>query len=211
MRALVLAALAWVLSAACRADEAGRFDYYLLTLSWAPAFCASHGQRPDAGEECGSKRFGFVVHGLWPQFKRGFPQSCSTSTPELPEQVVEEVLPIMPSHQLIEHEWRKHGTCSGLDAEGYFGLLEQLFAGLSVPDRFDAPEQAFSVAPKEVRRAFLEANPSLAAQGVVVPCSGKWLEEVQICFDKAGSPMACGTDVAKKSCKRSKLVVRPLR
>jgi ribonuclease T2 len=66
---LILAALAasgvWQ-SAAARHhrhsdDEAGQFDYYLLSLSWSPAFCL---QSPGAAECDGPRRFGFIVHGL---------------------------------------------------------------------------------------------------------------------------------------------------
>jgi|SRR5579859_7038788 len=163
--------------------EAGQFDSYLLTLSWSPAFCAAHGNQANASEQCGSERFGFVVHGLWPQYERGYPESCQVDNAELPEDVVTQMLPIMPSHPLIEHEWEKHGTCSGLDAAGYFGFVEQLFAGITVPDRFDAPDKAFQIAPKDVRRAFLKVNPALMAEAIVVPCKGKFLEEVRICYD----------------------------
>ena len=45
--------------------EPGTFDYYLLSLSWSPAYCLSD---PGAAECNGPRRFGFIVHGLWPQY-----------------------------------------------------------------------------------------------------------------------------------------------
>ena len=53
--------------------EPGKFDYYVLALSWSPEFCHSH----PANAQC-SGHFGFVVHGLWPQFVDGYPEHCST-------------------------------------------------------------------------------------------------------------------------------------
>lgn len=49
-------------------------DYYMLALSWSPAFCekqrAQYGNNlPDSAQyQCSTKnQFGWVVHGLWPQ------------------------------------------------------------------------------------------------------------------------------------------------
>src|SRR5229473_2691520 len=66
-----------VAAMAQRAGKPGEFDYYLLTLSWSPQFCAGHWNDPQC---TGPRKFGFVVHGMWPQFKNGsWPESCSTS------------------------------------------------------------------------------------------------------------------------------------
>lgn len=191
--------------------QAGKFDYYLLTLSWSPAFCSAHSGQGNAREQCGQKRYGFVVHGLWPQYKRGYPQSCDVDDPDLPESVVQRVLPIMPSHPLIEHEWSKHGTCSGLGAQGYFGLVEQIYSKIAVPSQFDAPRRAFSLSPKEVKQSLLDANPRLTEDAIVVPCKSKMLEEVRICYTKDGGPQTCAADVKKADCRRPTLIVQPLR
>ena len=57
----------------------GHFDYYLLTLSWAPQFCATH-QANMSSSECDPKRhYGLVVHGLWPQNDNGsYPLECGS-------------------------------------------------------------------------------------------------------------------------------------
>jgi ribonuclease T2 len=56
---------------------AGVFDYYLLTLSWSPTFCLTH--KDDV--QCSGKGYGFVLHGLWPQYaKGGWPESCPPLT-----------------------------------------------------------------------------------------------------------------------------------
>jgi ribonuclease T2 len=192
-------------------QQAGKFDYYLLTLSWSPAFCSMHQGQGGAREQCGQKRYGFVVHGLWPQYKRGYPQSCETDNPDLPDKVVERVLPIMPSHPLIEHEWAKHGTCSGLAAQEYFGLVEKFYSGITVPASFEAPRRAFSISPGDLKQRLLDANPGLTEDAIVVPCKSKMLEEVRICYSKEGAAQSCAADVKKAECRRPSLIVQPLR
>ncbi len=68
---LVLTALA---DAAPRHQgQAGDFDFYVLSLSWSPTFCLTHPQ----DQQCTGKGYGFVLHGLWPQYARGgWPASC---------------------------------------------------------------------------------------------------------------------------------------
>ncbi len=86
----------------------GQFDYYLLTLSWSPTYCATH-RGPAAREECGQHR-GFIVHGLWPQNENGtWPALCRDVQPMSRERVAKE-LPIMPNAEMIAHEWEKHGS-----------------------------------------------------------------------------------------------------
>jgi len=100
----------------------GTFDYYVLSLSWSPEYCAtSGGNAPNGDLQCrGAKKYGFVLHGLWPQYaKGGWPTTCST-TRAVPPEVIDRVLPIMPSRALPQHEWDKHGTCSGKDVGAYF-------------------------------------------------------------------------------------------
>ena len=99
-----------------REHEAGRFDYYVLVLSWSPTYCALGEQRSDP--QCsprGDRPYAFVLHGLWPQHERGWPQDCRTrERPFVPRPTIDRMLDIMPSRRLVIHEYRKHGTCSGL-------------------------------------------------------------------------------------------------
>ena len=57
----------------------------VLSLSWSPSWCATKaGQRDE--DQCGSgKKFGFIVHGLWPQYARGEkPDQCPDAKLGLP-------------------------------------------------------------------------------------------------------------------------------
>ncbi len=58
-----------------RQNEPGKFDFYVLSLSWSPSFCASaHDNGRSGGAQCGTRPYSFVVHGLWPQYEKGFPE-----------------------------------------------------------------------------------------------------------------------------------------
>jgi ribonuclease T2 len=168
------------------------FDYYLLDLSWSPQYCASKGSSAEP-QQCGpDKHFGFVVHGLWPQYENGkWPQNCSTE--KVSAQVVDSMLDIMPSRKLIQHEWQKHGTCSGLGVDGYFNTVRQTFTGLSFPERYRTPEKPLVVKKQQFIADLLAANPTLTADALVLKCTKNALVEVGICLDKDGkTPRKCG-------------------
>ena len=76
----VMAALALAAApAAAAGDEAGRFDYYVLALSWSPTWCALDGDARGA-DQCDPRHdFGWTLHGLWPQYEEGYPQDCATT------------------------------------------------------------------------------------------------------------------------------------
>jgi ribonuclease T2 len=162
----------------------GQFDYYLLTLSWSPEFCHSHPDKP----ECQSGHHGFVVHGLWPQYVDGYPEHCSTA-PGLSNP--SEMADIMPDAGLVAHEWSTHGTCSGLNAEDYFKLLRQAYSSIKVPEPFAALKQNFSISPQEVKKDFVQANPSLKDDEMTVSCGNNYLTAVSICMTKDLKPISC--------------------
>ena len=162
----------------------GVFDYYLLTLSWSPEFCHSHADKP----ECQSGHHAFVVHGLWPQYVDGYPEHCSTARGLAnPEQMAD----IMPDAGLVAHEWSTHGTCSGLDAEDYFKLLRRAFTSIKMPKHFAAPVETFSLAPQDVKKEFVQANPGLTAEEMTVSCGNNYLTAVSVCMTKDLKPTAC--------------------
>jgi len=181
----------------------GVFDYYLLTLSWSPEFCHSpaHADNP----ECQSGHYGFVVHGLWPQYSEGYPENCSNA-PGLANPA--EMADIMPDAALLAHEWTTHGTCSGLDAEGYFRQLRRAFDSVKVPARFAAPRENFSVAPQEVKSEFVEANPNFSAEDMTVSCGNNYLTSVSFCMTKDLKPTACQN---LRDCRANVIRVPPVR
>lgn len=189
----------------------GKFDFYVLSLSWSPQHCATQGQRHGADElQCESgASFGFVVHGLWPQFQHGYPESCAVPQP-LDQALIRRMLRIMPSKKLIEHEWSKHGTCSGLAAEQYFGHAEELMDALKIPSRYRAPTEAVSTTAEGLRKEFLAGNPAFPqdGRGLVVACKGEHLSELRLCYSRDFRPLACSGEL-RDSCPAS-FLVRPI-
>lgn len=185
------------------------FDYYLFSLSWSPEYCAG---TPGGGgsQQCGGGRqFGFVVHGLWPQYDRGYPQFCRNNS-GVDDNLVEKLLPIMPSEQLIRHEWKEHGTCSGLNAGQYFEKVEDAYALVTIPPSYKRPKDVVSVAPRQLKKDFVTANRNFTEQNFTLTCKGRFLSEVRVCLDKDLNPRACGSDI-RDACRTEKVLLRPVR
>jgi len=197
-----------------RRGEPGRFDFSVLALSWSPSFCAasaerSPGRTPD--QQCSSGRpFAFVVHGLWPQYERGFPSNCQVPAPRLYRGIVDAHLDLMPSPRLIFHEWDTHGTCSGLSAQGYFDRVRQAREAVKIPQDYEALAKPAMVSPGDVAAAFLKANPSLPKDAVTITCSSRWLSEVRICMNKDLTFRDC-PELARRSCRRDRVFMPAVR
>jgi len=187
----------------------GRFDYYLMSLSWSPSFCATH---PGETEQCGKQGFGFVLHGLWPQYRNGsWPQSCRTE-PGPDEATIARTLAFMPSRHLIEHEWEKHGTCTGLDPHAYFDLADRAFASVAIPPALRAPRTPPQLSARDLVDAFVATNPGLSRDMLSVEChDGAELTEVHVCLSRDDlTPQACGGRV-RNSCRTGTLRIVALR
>jgi ribonuclease T2 len=192
-------------------NQPGKFDFYVLSLSWSPSFCKDSEERGrDANEQCRGRPYSFVVHGLWPQYERGFPRDCQVPAPRLNRNTMNSMLDLMPAPRLIYHEWDSHGTCTGLAAEAYFDLVRKARETVKIPEAYAAPKASLTVTPDEVEDAFVKANPGLSRAGVAVTCGSTRLSEVRICFGKDLKFRDCG-EVDRRACKRDKLMMPPLR
>jgi ribonuclease T2 len=194
-----------------RQDLPGQFDFYLLSLSWAPSFCAREDDRSAARRqrECRAGPYGFVVHGLWPQYDRGFPEACQVPPPRLDRTIVAAMLDLMPAPRLVYNEWDRHGTCSGLSARDYFATVRKARAAVTIPQGFRDLHQALVTAPAAVKDAFIGANPGLRRSDIAVGCQGRRLSEVRICLSKDLKFRSC-PDVVAHSCRRDELLMAPL-
>ncbi len=144
-------------------NQPGKFDFYVLALSWSPSFCKDTEERGrESNEQCRGRPYAFVVHGLWPQYERGFPRDCQVPAPRLNRELMTSMLDLMPAPRLIYHEWDQHGTCSGLAAQAYFDLVRKAREAVKIPEAYAAPKATLTVAPDEVEEAFVKANPGLS-------------------------------------------------
>jgi ribonuclease T2 len=189
----------------------GQFDFYVLSLSWSPSFCKESEERGrESGEQCRGRPYSFVVHGLWPQYEKGFPRDCQVPSPRLSRDTMKSMLDLMPAPRLIYHEWDNHGTCSGLDAEAYFDLVRKAREAVKIPESYTAPNKTLTVSPDDVEEAFVKANPGLSRTGVAVTCGSTRLSEVRICMGKDLKFRDCG-EIDRRACRRDKLIMPPVR
>lgn len=194
----------------------GQFDYYALVLSWSPSYCSDQGRDDDV--QCNrrdGRRYSFVLHGLWPQYDSGYPSNCRLPRrPFVPDPVINNMLDIMPSRGLVIHEYRTHGTCSGLNPVQYFALARRLFNGINIPERFNNPFESQILSAADVKRVFLQANPQFSPDMMTVVCGGAggMLREVRLCLTRDGAPRRCGQNETRRNlCTANQVFVPPSR
>src|ERR1700704_5053197 len=197
-----------------RQNAPGEFDFYVLSLSWSPSFCEEASERGGSERstqsQCGGRPFSFVVHGLWPQYERGFPDYCQRPSPRLDRNIVTSMLDLMPAPGLIYNEWDKHGTCSGLSARAYFETIRKARSAVKIPADFLELSASTTIAPAEIENAFVKANPGLSNSAVAVICDKPRLSEGRICMSKNLQFGAC-EEIARRACRRDSVVMPPLR
>src|SRR3984893_3400745 len=196
-----------------RQNAPGQFDFYVLSLSWSPSFCAEAAERhsgQSSGPQCGARPYSFVVHGLWPQYDQGFPENCQVPSPRLYRGIVSSMLDLMPAPRLIFNEWDKHGTCSGLSPQAYFETVRKMRALVKIPDAYIDPTEQLTVTPDEVEEAFVEVNPGLTRDAIAVTCDSRRLGEVRICVGKDLHFRSC-PEIDARACRRDKVVMPPVR
>lgn len=197
-----------------RQNEPGKFDFYVLTLSWSPSFCEVSAERSRTGtpqrEQCGDRPFSFVVHGLWPQYEKGFPEYCQQPAPRLDRAIISSMIDLMPSPRLIFREWDKHGTCSGLTARAYFDQVRRARAVVKIPDNYLELREPLMVTPDDVEEAFVKANPGLTRASIAVTCDSRRLNEVRICLTRDLKFQECA-EIDRRACRRDKVVMPPVR
>jgi ribonuclease T2 len=111
---------------------------YLLALSWQPSFCETHSRKKECRTQTRNRYDAthWSLHGLWPQPRNN--AYCGVSYMDkgidrnkkwhllapvkLSQKTATELAFVMPAvaSNLQRHEWIKHGTCYGSDAEDYY-------------------------------------------------------------------------------------------
>ncbi|WP_345719362.1 ribonuclease T2 family protein [Qipengyuania aestuarii] len=164
---------------------------YTLALSWAPEFCRFREDQPRHARQCSGRagRFGFTVHGLWPDSGRSWPQWCGG--PDLTAREARANLCISPDATLIARQWEKHGTCMAQHPATYLKVTRILFNGLRWPD-FVRISREERLTAATVRKRLADANPGWMPEAIGVHLDGKgWLEELRLCYDRRFMPRAC--------------------
>ena len=165
--------------------------WYTLALSWSPQHC--HRPRAQDRFQCGGAggRFGFVLHGLWPEGEgRQWPQYCRPAS-AVPRAVLRQHLCTTPSPELLQHEWERHGSCMTNDPARYFRAGSILYRAIRYPD-MAALSRETTLRVADFKRAFAGANRGIRESMIAVETNrGGWLNEVRICLARTFRPMRC--------------------
>ncbi|MCW5704665.1 MAG: ribonuclease T2 [Bradyrhizobium sp.] len=196
-----------------RQNAPGQFDFYVLSLSWSPSFCEAAAERGNAARsraQCSERPFSFVVHGLWPQYDRGYPEYCRRPAPRLERHVMVSMLDLMPAPGLIYNEWDKHGTCSGLGTRAYFETIRKARASVKIPEELLRLARPKTISPEELEADFIKVNPGLSASAISVTCDSRRLSEVRICMTKDLQFRSCDEN-DRRACRRNQVLMPPVR
>jgi ribonuclease T2 len=201
----ILAALAL---AAC--DDAPDITHYVLALSWQPAFCELNADRPECRAlDGGDVAAGHLsIHGLWPNDRPGGGPShcgvdaatkaldqpgswCELPRPETRAETRAALTPAMPGTAscLDRHEWIKHGTCSGLDAESYFADTLRLTAEVQATPmaQIVSANIGRNITPKQLSNAFEASFGEGASRALTLVCTERngrhLLAEIRIALE----------------------------
>jgi len=210
MRKLVLALI--MLAGSLRADgeKAGLCVYYVLALSWTPTWCALEGDARGSEQCDATNDFGWTLHGLWPQFHQGWPSFCRTSERQPSRSMTNGMSDIMGTSGLAWHQWKKHGTCSGLSAQDYYALSREAYGKVNRPALFRKLKDPVKVPAKVIEEAFLKENPLLKANTLTITCKQGRIQEARICLSKDLDPVPCGRDTIK-DCSMTNALFDPVR
>ena len=195
--AVLLAPAALPTGARADGEPAGQFDYYDLALSWSPNWCALEGDAKRSPQCDPARDHGWVLHGLWPQYHRGWPAHCPTAHRNPPRWLTEEMADIMGTSGLAWYQWKKHGRCSGLSAEEYYALSRRAYDSVTRPAVFRKLKDTVKLPASVVEDAFLKANPALQPDMLTITCRDGFIQEARVCLSKDLSPVPCGRDVIK--------------
>ena len=188
----------------------GTFDFYVLALSWSPTYCANGGDKRSP-EQCqvGAAK-DFVLHGLWPQFDKGYPTECATDQKDIPKSVLETAYRLYPDNRLAEREWKRHGTCTARAPADYLADVTAARERLKIPTVFQKPKSELSLSPTDIEKAFMDANSGLASTMMAVSCKKTTLQEVRICFTKDLKSFRACPEIDAGSCRVKSVTMPPV-
>ncbi|MEO0937756.1 MAG: ribonuclease T2 [Pseudomonadota bacterium] len=209
MRALMI----WLFGATlalAEGERAGEFDYYVLALSWSPNWCALEGDARGS-DQCHARHdHGWILHGLWPQYHRGWPSYCPTAKRPPSRQMTAAMADIMGTGGLAWHQWNKHGTCTNLEAPAYYALSREAYGRVTRPEIFRKLTAPVKLPASVVEEAFMQANPGLERDAITITCRDDHIQEARVCLSRDLGFVPCGRDVIR-DCTLTDALFTPVR
>ena len=209
----LIAALAGLLLASpapAESERAGAFDYYVAALSWSPNWCLREGDARGSPQCEKGTGHGWILHGLWPQYHRGFPAHCPTAQRPPSRRMTNEMADIMGTSGLAWYQWKKHGSCTGLSAPDYYALSREAYTRVNRPDVFRKLKNPVKLPASVVEQAFLKANPDWEPDMLTITCRDGRIQEARLCLSKDLKPVPCGRDVIR-DCRMKDALFDPIR
>lgn len=165
---------------------------YTLALSWSPEFCKGREMQAGQRTQCSGRngRFGFIVHGLWPDGRSTWPQWCNNPR-RLSSAEARQNMCMTPSARLLARQWAKHGSCMVRKPETYFKVTRILWDSLRMPST-DRLSREDGLTAGQFRDAFMRSNPDWPRSAIGIDLNRRgWLEEVRLCYGKDFMPKPC--------------------
>lgn len=157
------------------------FDFYVLSLSYSPTYCENNGLNARQTGQCRiGANYGLIVHGLWPQYEKGYPRECISPQKPPNAGLIAQMQDIMPSQKLVEIEWERHGTCSQMSAPEYFATLRKAYDKIKIPKI----ESNKNISVKKLETDFIKENYGLSKKGIAIISAKNKFSEVRICLTK---------------------------
>ena len=191
-------------------DRAGEFDYYVVSLSWSANWCALEGDARNSPQCDDDADFGWILHGLWPQYERGYPEYCRTSHSAPSRSDTAAMADIMGTSGLAWHQWRKHGVCTGLSSDDYYALSIEAYSRITRPEVFRTIDRDITVPASVIEEAFLRDNPSMETDQITITCKDGYIQEARICMTRDLELRTCGVDVIR-DCSMTDAMFTPIR
>lgn len=192
---------------------------YVFAYSWTPGFCSGQSY-PGCKTPLNYWKQNFTIHGLWPQYvTTGYPSTCTTEpfNSSIPTDIgFDYMIDRWPDVQydindpaydsFWEHEWTKHGTCSGLSQHDYFTTALSLTNIVITPDILHNSIGS-NVSTDTLRTSI--ADPS----SVSLQCHNQMLVGMYTCWQQVDNIpsklVACPTDVIHEDTCTSQYVYIP--
>jgi len=178
-------------------DRAGDFDYYVMSLSWSANWCALEGDARNSPQCDPAANFGWILHGLWPQYDRGYPTFCATNEGAPSRSDTGAMADIMGTAGLAWYQWRKHGVCSGLSSDDYYALSRAAYGRIARPAVLRELDRKVTLPASLIEEAFLRDNPALEADQITITCKAGYIQEARVCLTRDLEFRDCGQDVIR--------------